>query len=527
MTLSLFLCSRMAPFGDKGFRAALAAQFGPGSAQARAYHLHVEANVLADGEDARLLCAKAIQRCDAVLLLLDGSAASTLHRFDAPVLELELMLAAVCAKPVLVLDAAGGQDPLMQLLGSEFFAGPAGFADVSGSTAGAGGRPRLLALDGASPAAQLAAATQVVGDICAGRAQPFGGLSQGQGWERLYLARPDRSARFADDGGNFPFSTQGLLVPPDMTLKDIQQRLDAADSVYPTDTFGALVHAWDAIRALSRTPWAAPGLDAATAHQWLRGWRVWGGAMSWLGLFGHSSAAALMASHASLRLASLHDLKETRPGGPLAPERHHGGLASAYFSLSRLAPSPAVREASRALGIGHADQGLRRARSAQDARGVAGLLAVRGALRLSGGARGLHGLWDLHESERLHGKASQRDPRDAGLATARVQLGAAYKELARRAWKNRMLLAVAERKLTQAHEVLEERLRTGQEANAGQLLMCMKHLVQTRLLQGREAAAHALWTQAMARATALGQIDQQRQLREIGREAGWVGSAHA
>lgn len=504
----------MAPFGEEGFRAALAAQFGPGSAQAGAYHLHVEANTLSDGEDARLLCAKAIQRCDAVLLLLDGSAASTRHRFDAPVLELELMLAAVCAKPVLVLDAAAGQDPLMQLLGSEFFAGPTGPSGV---------QPPLLTLDAGTPAARLAAATQVVGDICAGRAQPFGSLSQGQGWERLYLARPDRGARFADDGGNFPFSTHGLRVPPDMSLKDIEQRLDEADGAYPTDPFGALVHAWDAIRALSRSPWASPSLDAATALQWLRGWRVWGGAMSWLGLFGHSSAAALMASRASLRLASLHALDATRPGGPLAPERHHGGLASAYFSLSRLAPSPAVRQASRALGIGHAGQGLALARDAHDARGIAGLLAVRGALRLSGGARGLHGLWDLHESERLHRKAGGHSPRDAGLATARVQLGAAYKELARRAWSSRALLAVAERKLAQAHEVLEERLRTGQEANAGQLLMCMKHLVQTRLLQRRESAARALWDRAMALAGQLGQIDQQRQLREIGREAGWAG----
>jgi len=496
----------MAPFGEEGFRASLAASFGPGSPGAIAFQLHVEARTLQGGEDARLICARAVQTCDVVLLVLDGSASIPRHPFDAPVLELELMLAAVCAKPVFVIDASNGEDPLFQLLGSEFFAG-------AGNE-----QPSIENVRADSQSMLTQKVSQMIGEICAGQVHSWHSLPQGQGWERLYLARPDRSARFSDDGGNFPFSTRGLRVP-DMDLSDVAHRLDLAEQVYPTDQFGALVHSWDAVRALSRKPWASPTLDAPTALLWLRGWKVWGGAMSWLGLFGHSSAAALMANQASLHVARSNNIAETRPGGPFSPDRQYGGLASAYFSLSRLAPSRAVQVASRVTGIRHATRGLE---SARDRRSSAGLLAVRGALRLSGGVRGLHGLFDLHASERLHLEESGGDSSDTGLATARVQLGAAYKEIARRTWGNHAALSVADGRLTRAYEVLHQAVHSGKDVSAGQLLMCMKHLIETRLLQGRETAARDLWDKALEEAARMGLADQHRQLREIGRGAKWL-----
>lgn len=144
MQKTLFLCSRMEPFGVADLRSNLMSQFGyQSSADQRIFRLHSEDRALRPNEDARMFCARAIQASDGVVLILDGSASSARSGSDAPVLELEVMLAAACSKPVLVLDGSGGDDPLHQLLGTEFFSSPTGT------------RTNVLSLRGINPAGKL------------------------------------------------------------------------------------------------------------------------------------------------------------------------------------------------------------------------------------------------------------------------------------------------------------------------------------------------------------------------------------
>jgi hypothetical protein len=419
---------------------------------------------------------------------------------------MEVMLAAVEVKPVWVLDASGGTDPIFRILRSEFF------------HCGEGRVSRLKQTNSDTSAGLSAQVVDEVRRLCEpARSQHATTLSAGLGWENLYLARSDELNMTAEGGNHFPFGSAGLDVL-DVDLHEITRQIDSAESFYKTDQMASLVHSWDAIRALSRRPWANRNLDSATALQWLRAWKFWGGTMSWLGLFGHSSAAAVMVSRSALALANRFDLPETRPGGPFAADKHFGGLGSSHFSLSKAAPSPQVRADARKKGIQYCTRGLE---STSDPRSQAGLLAVRGILRLSGGIRGALGLLDLHLSESKHLAAAKGNGADAGLATARVQVGAAYKEIAKRLPAKKSALRVAEERLRNALDVLEGGMNSDPLSNGGQVLMCMKHLIETYSLQERDVQARDLWAQANALARQWSMADQHRQLIEFAKARGW------
>ena len=509
MQKTLFLCSRMEPFGSSKLREDLLHQFGGAEGLQTGYRLHVENRPLAQGEDARMFCARAIQSSDGVVLVLDGSQSMSRieFEFEAPVLELEVMLAAACAKPVFVVDGSDGTDPLFRLLGTEFFAG-----------ASSGGA-KILTLAGTGSDEKVACLKEVLAETCEGNGSGAAALAEHVGWEKLFLARPDRMDVFEEDGGNFPFAQRGLDVP-DMASSDIALLLGKAEESYETDKMAALVLAWDAIRALSKRPWGATRLDSTIALLWLRAWSTWGGAMAWLGLFGHSSGAAVTTNLACLKIASRFEVTETRDGGQFAMHTFQGGLASTYFSLSKLVKSTPVQAAIRAKGIGYATSGLRHATGA---RAQAGLLAVRGPLYLStrspmGVARGF---WDLHASVRLHKKASGGAADDHGLATSRIQLGAAFKELAKHTHRDPVSLRIGRAQLEAAYDVLAAAHAAGKKSDIGQLLMCMKHLIETLWLLRREPDAIDLWEKAVELATTAGITDQLRQLNDIARTAGW------
>lgn len=507
MQKTLFLCSRMAPFGDPDLRPDLKARFGGAGVHQTTFRLHVEYRELQESEDARLFCARAIQSSDAVVLVLDGSGSIARSPSDAPVLELEVMLAAACAKPVFVLDGSDGEDPLFRLLGTEFFS-----ADV-------GMGAKVFSLRGANHTDKIAHLKEVLAETCEGKGPGASVLSEHVGWEKLFLARPDRLNKIEEDGGNFPFAQRGLSVL-DMMSSDIAQLLDKAEKSFENDKMVALVFGWDAIRALSKKPWGEAQLDRTIAQLWLRALSMWGGAMAWLGLFGHSSGAAIMTNLACRRIASRIDIPETRDGGQFAQHKFLGGLASTYFSLSKLVVSTDVQRAIRLKGIGYASEALLRADGPRD---QAGLLAVRGPLFLStrtltGVARGF---WDLRASVQLHKKASSGNPKDHALATSRIQLGAAFKELAKHTYRNRMSLRLGRFQLETAHEVLDDAHTMGNKVDVGQLLMCKKHLVETLWLLGRESEAIDLWRKANSAAIKAGITDQLRQLRDIAKTAGW------
>ncbi|MBP8286958.1 MAG: hypothetical protein KAX57_08985 [Rhodoferax sp.] len=504
---TLFLCSRMEPFGNSKLRGDLLRQFGGTEGRQTGYRLHVENRTLAGGEDARMFCARAIQSSDGVVLILDGSQSMSRAEFEAPVLELEVMLTATCAKPVFVVDGSDGTDPLFRLLGTEFFGGS--------SAVGA----KILAIPGIDPVEKIARLKDVLAQTCEGSGGGAAALAEHVGWENLFLARPDRMDAFDEDGGNFPFAKRGLDVP-DMMSSDIALLLNKAEESYKTDKMAALVLAWDAIRALSKRPWGTTQLDSTMALLWLRAWSTWGGAMAWLGLFGHSSGAAVTTNLACLKIASRFDVPETGDGGQFATHKFQGGLASTYFSLSKLVKSMPIQAAIRAKGIGYATDALRHATGA---RAQAGLLAVRGPLYLStrsplGVARGF---WDLHASVQLHQKASGGAVDDHGLAASRIQLGAAFKELAKRTFRDPISLRIARVQLETAYDVLAAAHTARKEVDIGQLLMCMKHLVETLWLLRRESEAIDLWQKSLTLATTTGISDQLRQLHDIARVTGW------
>ena len=418
MQKTLFLCSRMEPFGVADLRSDLMSQFGyQSSAAQRIFRLHSEDRALRPNEDARMFCARAIQASDGVVLILDGSASSVRSVSDAPVLELEVMLAAACSKPVLVLDGSGGDDPLHQLLGTEFFSSPTGT------------RTNVLSLRGINSAGKIAHLKEVLAQTCEGHGPGALTLSAHVGWEKLFLARPDRLDAFEEDGGNFPFAQRGLNLP-EMMSSDIANILDRADETFKADKMAALVLSWDAIRALSVWPWGTTRLDRTMTLLWLRSLSIWGSAMAWLGLFGHSSGAAMMTNLACRQIASRINVPETEDGGPFAVHRYLGGLASTYFSLSKLVLSENVQKAVRTKGIDYATEALRRA---NDPKAQAGLLAVRGPLFLAtrSPTNVYRGFQDLRMSVRLHEKAGAGNRMDHGVATSRIQLGAAHKELAK------------------------------------------------------------------------------------------------
>ena len=62
---------------------------------------------------------------------------------------------------------------------------------------------------------------------------------------------------------------------------------------------------------------------------------------------------------------------------------------------------------------------------------------------------------------------------------------------------------------------------SSEEGVDGQLLMCMKHLVETLWLQRKESEAVDMWRKAVALAKQAGITDQLRQLLEMARIAGW------
>jgi hypothetical protein len=244
--------------------------------------------------------------------------------------------------------------------------------------------------------------------------------------------------------------------------------------------------------------------------------------MSWLGLFGHSSAAATLVSRSALIVSRRFDSGEMKAGAPYGPDRHFGGLASNHFSLSKVAPSAEVRDRARNLGIDYCTEGLR---ITSDFRSQAGLLAVRGVMRLSAGFSGALGFKDLMQCETLHLKAANGISGDVGFATAQVQSGAAFKELARRIPMNGWALKLADRRLSHALEVLEFELTREPMANSGQVLMCMKHLIETWVMMRRTNAAYDLWVRAMRLAKDMGFADQKRQLEAIGLKQMWLSEA--
>lgn len=453
-----------------------------------------------------MFCARAIQASDGVVLILDGSTSSLRSPVEAPVLELEVMLAAACAKPVFVLDGSGGADPLRRLLGAEFFGGAA--------AAGSG----VLPLRGASPAEKIMHLKEILAQTCAGHGAGAAVLAAHVGWEKLFLARPDRLVNTVDDGGNFPFAQSGIDVLG-MT-SDIDRLLERAEEAFKTDKMAGLVLAWDAIRILSNRPWGATQLESSMALLWLRALSIWGAAMAWLGLFGHSSSAALMTNLACLHIASRFDISATKEGSLIGRHKFLGGLASTYFSLSKLVKSTSIQEAIRAKGIGYANDALVHATGPRER---AGVLAVRGPLLLSTRTKSgvIRGFWDLHASIRLNKKAGHGNLRDHGLAASRIQLGAAYKELAKYARNNQIALSKGRAQLEDAYEVLGDAHERCEDVDNGQLLMCMKHLIETRRLQGRESEAIDLWQKAELVAKTAGITDQLRQLADIARTAGW------
>lgn len=508
MQKTLFLCSRMAPFGLPDLRSELKTQFGRVGEHEGEFRLHVELRDLQPNEDARLFCARAIQSSDAVVLVLDGSSSTAISPSEAPVLELEVMLAAACSKPVFVLDGSNGGDPLFRLLGTEFFNTPGG------------AKANVLPLKGGNPAERVAHLCEVLAQTCAGEGSGASALAEHVGWEKLFLARPDRLDAFEEDGGNFPFSRGGLAVP-DMMSTDIAVLLDRAEASFKTDKMEALVFGWDAIRALSNSPWGRPGLQTTTAMLWLRALSMWGGAMAWLGLFGHSSGAAIMTNLACRRIASRTESSETLVGGRFALHTFCGGLASTYFSLSKLVASRDVQAAMRKRGILYATDALKLTDGPRDR---AGLLAVRGPLLLSTRSPGgvLRGFRDLHESVRLHRQACTRAESDHGTATSRIQLGAAYKELSKQMLHDPITLRLGRLQLEAAYDVLQGAYAAGEDVDHGQLLMCMKHLIETLWLLGSESKAIDIWERAMSLGQSSGITDQLRQLQDIGRSAGWI-----
>ena len=150
---------------------------------------------------------------------------------------------------------------------------------------------------------------------------------------------------------------------------------------------------------------------------------------------------------------------------------------------------------------------------------------MRGPLLLSTGSPAgvVRGFLDLTESVRLHKRDSAGNTADAGTATSRIQLGAAYKELAKRTFRNRISLRLGQFNLEAAYDVLNGAYEANEQVDQGQLLMCMKHLVETRLLLGRDSDAVDLWERAMTLAREAGIADQLRQLQDIGKSAGWSG----
>jgi hypothetical protein len=131
------------------------------------------------------------------------------------------------------------------------------------------------------------------------------------------------------------------------------------------------------------------------------------------------------------------------------------------------------------------------------------------------------GFWDLHASVRLHKKASGGAADDHGLATSRIQLGAAFKELAKHTLRDPVSLRIGRAQLEAAYDVLAAAHAAGKEVDIGQLLMCMKHLIETLWLLRRESDAIDLWQKAVALATTAGITDQLKQLHDIARIAGW------
>ncbi len=62
----------------------------------------------------------------------------------------------------------------------------------------------------------------------------------------------------------------------------------------------------------------------------------------------------------------------------------------------------------------------------------------------------------MHASIRLNKKAGHGNLRDHGLAASRIQLGAAYKELAKYARNNQIALSKGRAQLEDAYDDLEE-----------------------------------------------------------------------
>jgi hypothetical protein len=111
-----------------------------------------------------------------------------------------------------------------------------------------------------------------------------------------------------------------------------------------------------------------------------------------------------------------------------------------------------------------------------------------------------------------------------GTAASRIQLGAAYKELAKETFRDPVSLRLAHWNLQSAYEALDSvpDNANAERSDPGQRLMCMKHLVETLVLMRKESKAHELWQQSMQCARLSGVADQLRQLQAIGTAAGWI-----
>ena len=481
----LFLCSRMAVFDDAHFRDELKFKFGAKHCLLPLY-VHKDEGL----GDVRPPCAQALVESTGVVLLLDSGGSSPRDPTGASVIELEVMLAAINGLPIFAIDSSDGSNPIIQALRSEFFSSEQ-FSIVSISGSKREKKNRV---------------TEIVSELCAGeRALPTA-PNEAKGWKNLSIFRPDRINNFRDDGRNFPFSTSSFL-DVDFSRNVIEDHITSAEFCYESGkNVEAQIHCWDALRALSRFPWAQDRIDPKFGLLWLRALRIWSGTTSWMGLFGHTASGSLPTQLAALSLSSRLVVPETQKDGPLAARYFYGGIGSTYFSLSRKGDSSLWRARMALKSVKYINLGLR---STSNDGQRAGLLTVRGVSFLSIG-----NIWtgfsNLHEAERLH-----RNSQPFERAALDIQLGAAYKELSRRT----QLVTFRRKALKYLSRARESTESDG--FDLGQRLMCNKHLIETLVLEKEASRAHDVWVDSMDLARRNGHSDQLRQLISIGNTNHW------
>lgn len=487
----------MAPFGDAEFRRRVLLQLGPGKASSRSVVLHVESQPLIDSADLRAPCLRAMRGCNGVIVLLDGtSTIQGLNVGDAPVLELEVMFAALSGLPIVVIDASNGQDRLLLLLGSSFFVQN-------------GERPvkvmRLAAMKHDEDVRDAAA--DAISAACEHDFSSLSAFHAPSGWESLFRARPDRFKRFSEDGGNFPFSSSGLDIGA-FSSTHVDLCLERAEALHGFQKLDALVATWDAIRALSHSPWAASSSHRIRL-QWLRAMFLWGGLTHWLGLIGHSSAAAIMCALSGLHLANSSTMSATLDGSDLSAVGFYNRLASAYYSLSKIVGSAGVTDTLRQTGIHYATVGLSQTRAQ---RSQASLLGIRASLFSA--VNQTEAISDAQECIAKHLIASRGNTMDEGYAHGLIRLGVVTMS-GTLSNNSRLVNEKAFSHLREGCGILESLASSGQAIDKGQLVMGLKAIVRNRIDSSRLEEANDSLARALTLAVDIDAVDQVRQLRSL------------